>query len=117
MGTPNEDGYQWFRDLRLEKMTGSTLIEDGAITTGKVAANAITANEIAADQVLAKHVKADQILAKHVKAGEIKAEHLLAEEATINKLWANGIAAKAITASRLTEWREVAMEFVKYIMK
>ena len=89
------------RDVRLTKMSGTTLIEDGAITTGKVAADAITANEIKADQILSKHVKADQIMAKHVKSGEIKAEHLLAEEATIDKLWTNGLVAKAVQTSSL----------------
>ena len=91
-GTTNDNGYQWFKDVRLEKMTGATLIEDGAITTNKVKANAITADQLAANSVTADALKADAV----------KANHLLAEDATIDKLWANGLAAKAITASRLT---------------
>ena len=96
------DGSVEIRNVRLTPMSGTTLIEDGAVTTGKVAANAITSNEVAADQILAKHVKSDQILAKHVKSGEIKAEHLLAEEATIDKLWANGLVAKTVQTASLS---------------
>lgn len=41
--------------------TGTTLIEDGAVTTGKVAANAIVAGKIAAGAVEAGHIKAGAI--------------------------------------------------------
>ena len=100
-GTTNPD-YQWFKDVRLEKMTGATLIEDGAITTDKIAANAVTANAIKADAVTANAIKAGEVAAKHLAADAVSATKLLAEDATIEKLWANGLAAKSITASRLT---------------
>ena len=46
-------GYMDVQDMRIEEVLGATLIQDGAITTNKVAANAITANQIAANAITA----------------------------------------------------------------
>ena len=79
------------KDIRLTPMAGTTLIEDGAITTDKVKANAITAKQLAANSVTADALKADAV----------KADHLLADDATIDKLWTNGLAAKSIVSESL----------------
>ena len=42
---------QYAQDFRLEELLGGTLIQDGSITTNKVAAGAITANEIASNTI------------------------------------------------------------------
>ncbi|MCI7551905.1 MAG: hypothetical protein MSS97_06235, partial [Arcanobacterium sp.] len=51
-GTANPDGYQWWRNLRLEPMTGTTVIEPGAITTEKLGAGAVTADKLTVDQAM-----------------------------------------------------------------
>ncbi|MDN6529818.1 MAG: hypothetical protein L0K67_12205, partial [Brevibacterium sp.] len=50
---------------------GSTLIEDGAITTDKILANAITAGKIAALAIEADHIAANAITADKIHAGAI----------------------------------------------
>lgn len=65
-GTANKEGYQWFRNVRLYKRTGATLIEDGAITTDKVAAGAITAKQIEAGTITGKEIAADTISARNL---------------------------------------------------
>lgn len=52
-GTANE-GYQWFRRASIRPMTGSVLIEDGAVTAGKLAAQSVTADKMAANSVTAR---------------------------------------------------------------
>lgn len=79
------------RNVRMTPMAGTTLIEDGAITTDKVKANAITADQLASNSVTADAIK----------GGEVKAEHLKADDATIDKLWTNGLAAKSIVSESL----------------
>lgn len=67
-GADNDDGYQWFKNMRLWKRVGATLIEDGAITTDKIAANAVTANEIAANAITAEKIQAGSIKADRIEA-------------------------------------------------
>ena len=55
----------------LRRMVGSTLIEDGAITTDKILANAITAGKIAALAIEADHISANAITADKIRAGAI----------------------------------------------
>ena len=70
-GASNDNGHQWFRKMRLAPMVGSTLIEDGAITTDKILANAITAGKIAALAIEADHISANAITADKIHAGAI----------------------------------------------
>lgn len=64
------------RYLVVKKKTGETLIENGAITTGKIAAEAVTATELAADSVIAGKIK----------AGEITGDKLAVNAAIVNNL-------------------------------
>ena len=57
------------RYLVVKKKTGTTLIEDGAITTEKVHAEAITASELAAGAVTADKVAANSISAQKLVIG------------------------------------------------
>ena len=66
-GASNDNGHQWFRKMRLAPMVGSTLIEDGAITTDKILANAITAGKIAALAIEADHISANAITADKIQ--------------------------------------------------
>lgn len=49
-------GYWEIQDVRIEEMSPSTLIRDGAITTDKIVANAITAEKIAAGSITATKI-------------------------------------------------------------
>ena len=72
--------------IRVEEMTGATLIENGAITT-----NSMTANTINGDRITAGSMAADKLIANSITAGQIAAGAIGATE----------IAANAITAKKL----------------
>lgn len=111
-----------FSDPLIIRQHSSTMIQDGAITTNKVAANAIIADKLDAKAVTtdkldteavttvkldAEAVTTGKLDAKAVTTakldtGAVTADKIKAEQATIDKLWVNGISAKSITATRLT---------------
>lgn len=74
------------QDLRIEEVLPSTLIQDGAISTAKLAANAVTASQIAANAVTA-----DKILAGAVTAAKISVTDLSSLSANIGTLTAGTI--------------------------
>src|SRR5690606_3905650 len=91
-------------------------IVGGAVTAGKIAADAVTAGKIAAGAVETDHLDARAVTADKMAVGTITADSGIigslnlgtltagaanVQEAVIDKLWADGIAAKSITASRM----------------
>ena len=63
-GSTYQVGY--FKQLRVERMSGAELIVDGEITADKLAANSVTADKIAANAVTA-----DKIAANAITIGQI----------------------------------------------
>ncbi|WP_181276012.1 GDSL-type esterase/lipase family protein [Brevibacterium oceani] len=70
-GWGTENAVPMIAGLKLYTQIGTTLIEDGAITTDKILANAITAGKIAALAIEADHIAANAITADKIKAGAI----------------------------------------------
>lgn len=75
---------------RVVAMVGTTLIEDGAVTTDKIFANAITADKIDVGAVQATHIASDAITTDKLAANAITAKHtitgaLIQTEATVNR--------------------------------
>lgn len=77
-GTEDSALQIWDPYIAGRQFTG-TLIQDGAISTDKIAANAITADKI--------------------RAGAIEAQHIAAEAVTANKIAADAIDGKTITGA------------------
>ncbi len=48
-GVANDDGYQWIRDVRVQKKSSSVLIENGAITADHIKADTISVKTLKAD--------------------------------------------------------------------
>lgn len=69
----NGSTYHEVQDLRIEELTPSTLIMDGAITTAKIVAGAITATEIATNAITAGKIAANAIVADNIQAGQVTA--------------------------------------------
>ncbi|TSI11976.1 hypothetical protein [Brevibacterium aurantiacum] len=65
------DATPYLAGVKLYKRVGATLIEDGAITTGKILAQAITAGKIAALAIEADHISANAITADKIRGGAI----------------------------------------------
>lgn len=61
------------QDLRIEEVLPATLIQDGAITTGKLAADSVTANKIAAGSVTAAKLAVSTLDAISANVGTLTA--------------------------------------------
>ena len=72
-----QDAVQVIAGLRMRRQTGSTLIENGAITTDKIFANAVTTNKIATNAVTTNELAANAVTANNIAAGAITTEKLV----------------------------------------
>ena len=83
-------------------VAASTQIQDGAITTSKVAALAITAAQIAADAVSAGKIAADAVTAREIAALTITAAEIAANAVVTGKIQAGAVDATALAADAIT---------------
>ena len=93
---PGTAGQMYFTLLRLRKMTGSVLIEDGAITSDKIVAAAITA-----DKLTAESVTADKIAAGSIIAGKIAADAITAANIRVGVITADKIVDLSLTTPKI----------------
>lgn len=95
------------RLVSLRKKVGTTLIENGAITTDKIKANAVTATQIAGETITASEIAAGAITAHKIKAGEIDATKIVSGGMDGSVVIANGtitatqIAGQTITGDKI----------------
>lgn len=92
--------------FRMMRRTGTTLIEDGAITTDKIIANAVNADKIATNAVVADKIAANAVTTAKIDALAVNAGKIAANAVTtakINALAVNAdkIAANAVTADKI----------------
>ena len=93
---PGTSGRSFFTLARLRKMTGSVLIEDGAITSDKIVAAAITA-----DKLTAESVTADKIAAGSIIAGKIAADAITAANIRVGIITADKIVDLSLTTPKI----------------
>ena len=86
----------WYRNVTFRRMTSSVLIENGAVTADKVAADAITADKVSANAIGARAIAADAI-----EAGKIAADAITGREIAANSISAEQIVGLSITADEL----------------
>lgn len=89
-GTLNDAAEVFVARPRTVAMVGTTVIEDGAVTTDKIFANAITADKIDVGAVQATHIASDAITTDKLDANAITAKHTITSatiqtEATANR--------------------------------
>ncbi|NTF42537.1 carbohydrate binding domain-containing protein [Rhizobium rhizogenes] len=77
-GTANNAGSYDVAKPVVRRATGAVMIEDGAVTASKVAANAITVGNIAANAVTAGTIAAGAVSAAQIAAGAVTADKLAA---------------------------------------
>lgn len=76
----------YLSSLAVPSSVGTTLIQNNAITTGKVAANAINASKIAADAVTADKIAANAVTADSIASNAVGTNELAANAVTTAKL-------------------------------
>lgn len=79
-------GTVFMTNIRLYRMNEASLIQNGAITTAKIAAGAVTANEIAANTITAAKIAAGTITATEIAADTITAANIAANAITAKQL-------------------------------
>jgi hypothetical protein len=104
-------GYMEIQDLRIEEVLPATLIQNGAITTAKIAANAVTAAQIAANTITATQIKAGTITATEIAADTITAANIAALAITSSELAAGAVTAAKIAAGTITA-NEIAADTI-----
>ncbi|MFS8052071.1 phage tail protein [Rhizobium sp. BR 317] len=95
-GTANNSGSYDVAKPVLRKATGAVMIEDGAVTASKVAANAITADKIAANAVTAGTIAANAVTAGTIAAGAVSASQIAADAVTADKIASNAVTTDAL---------------------
>lgn len=93
---------QHIAGMRMKPMTGATLIEDGAVTTDKVAANAITGNEIKAGSITASHGVFATGAIQNADIGNLNASKINAGTLNANRIGSKSITGDKIAANTIT---------------
>jgi hypothetical protein len=91
-------GQMFAQDFRLEEVAPGTLIQNGSITTQKVAALAITSDLLAANSATFGKVAAGAIGVDQMRANSIGTTQLIAGAITSDKLYVTGGLGQALNA-------------------
>lgn len=97
-------GYYEIQDFRIEEVLPSTLIQDGAVITGKLAANAVTAdkvntNSLTSDTGFINNLFANTFTARKVTATEIDSRNLTIRDGSGNIIFSAGVPLDAAYAA------------------
>lgn len=107
-------GYMELQAYEIEEVLPSTLIQNGAITTDKIAANAILADKIAANSISSTHIvvgsltgdrlAVNSISGDKIQAGTLTANHIDSRNLTIKDAAGNVIfgAGQSLDVGRIT---------------
>lgn len=80
--------------ISVTRVSGTTLIADGAITTDKVSANAITADKVAANSISATHIVTGSLTGDQLAANSITGDKIKAGTITANNIDSRNLSIK-----------------------
>lgn len=112
-GASNENGWQWFKDLSLRAKAGATLIQDGAITTGKIATGAITAESGIIGSLDAGVITTGELRGELIRAGSIAAA-ALAADAIDGKTITGALIRTAATGARVETTKQGLWQYNRF---
>ena len=113
-GADNLDGYQWFRNMRVENMNDGRLIVPNSIDASRLNAHEIFSNQLVAEQIYSNIIRTKLLEAEEaligganikddeITVGKLTAlDEILTEMLKVRKIDAGDIAADAITAGKI----------------
>jgi Putative phage tail protein len=90
------------QSLRLEEVIGSTLIQDGAITTNKIVVGSLNADRLLANSITASLIASRTILASNIVTGTLTANEIANTTLTGSKFVSGTITGSLIAGATIT---------------
>lgn len=101
LSSDHTQGVMYLDDIVIRRMTGATLIEDGAITTNKIVTEGLNANTIKFGTMHGDRIESNTIATKHIVTTGLTADAIAANAINAGHIIATGLTAGAISTGAI----------------
>lgn len=95
-------GAWYVTNIAVRRRVDSSLIVDGSVHAGKIAANAVTADKVAANAITAGKIAANAVIAGNIAAGSITTDKIAAAGITADKITSGILDANKVQVRNLS---------------